>query len=151
MKYLQIISEKDRDIPYLLSIHNLPEISRFISINEKTYFKYVTSTENVFYFKAYKNETLAATVHFELSDGILYISLLVIPEFQKQGIGTEIIHDIQNGVFGLPFKQIKVSIDKLNTSSLSLFSKMNFIKDSEDEDLIDFIWPIGVQSPHPDL
>ena len=133
-------SEKDNDIPYLLSIYKLPEILRFIGIDEKNYFSYVINTENVFYFKVYKNEHLVATVHCELDDKVLYIGLMVIPKYQNLGIGTEILSDIQNGVLALPFTHIKVSIDKLNIFSLRLFDKMNFVKTSEDEDLIDFIW-----------
>lgn len=142
MKYIQITSEKDNDIPYLLSIHKLPEISRFIGINEKNYFNYVTTTENVFYFKVYKDDRLVATVHCEIIDETLYLSLMVIPDFQKQGIGTAVLYDIQHRVLPLTFIHIKVSIDKLNTASLHLFQKMNFTKISEDVDLIDFIWSI---------
>lgn len=140
MKYIQITSEKDKDIPYLMSIHKIPEISRFISINEKNYFHYVTTTENVFYFKVYKNDDLIGTVHCELFDKVLCMSILVIPDFQKQGIGTAILYDIQNGVLPLIYTRIKVSVDKFNFPSLRLFKKMHFTKISEDEDLIDFIW-----------
>lgn len=140
MKYIQIISEKDNDIPYLLSIHKMPQISHFISINEINYFHYVTTTENVFYFKVYKNDDLVATVHCELFDKLLCMSIMVIPDFQKQGIGSAILYDIQNGVLPLEYTHIKVSIDKSNAPSLRLFEKMNFIKTSEDEELIDLIW-----------
>ena len=142
MKYIQITSEKDNDIPYLISIHKIPEISHFISINEENYFHYVTTTENVFYFKVYKNDDLVGTIHCELFDKMLCMSILVIPIFQKRGIGTAILHDIQNGVLPLTYTHIKVSIDKFNSSSLRLFEKMDFTKTSEDEDLIDFIWSV---------
>lgn len=142
MKYIQIISEKDNDIPYIISIHKIPEISHFISINEENYFHYVTTTENVFYFKVYKNDDLVGTVHCELFDKMLCMSILVIPIFQKRGIGTAILYDIQNGVLPLTYTHIKVSIDKFNSSSLRLFKKMDFTKISEEEDLIDFIWSV---------
>lgn len=142
MNYIQITSEKDNDIPYLISIHKIPEISHFISINEENYFHYVTTTENVFYFKVYKNDDLVGTVHCELFDKVLYMSILVIPIFQKQGVGTAILYDIQNGVLPLTYTHIKVSIDKFNSSSLRLFEKMGFTKTSEDENLIDFIWSV---------
>lgn len=142
MKYIQITSVKDNDIPYLLSIHKIPEISHFISINEKNYFHYVTTTENVFYFKVYKNDDLVAALHCELFNNMLCMSILVIPNFQKQGIGTAIFYDIQNGVLPLTYTHIKVSIDKFNSPSLRLFKKMNFTETSEDEDLIDFIWSV---------
>lgn len=142
MNYIQITSENDNDIPYLISIHRMPEISHFISVNEENYFHYVTTTENVFYFKVYKNDDLAGTVHCELFDKVLYMSILVIPIFQKQGVGTAILYDIQNGVLPLSYTHIKVSIDKFNSSSLRLFEKMGFTKTSEDENLIDFIWSV---------
>lgn len=142
MKYIQITSEKDDDIPYLISIHKIPEISHFISINEENYFHYVTTTENVFYFKVYKNDDLVGTVHCELFDKMLCMSILVIPIFQKRGIGTAILYDIQNGVLPLTYTHIRVSIDKFNSSSLRLFKKMDFTKISEEEDLIDFIWSV---------
>lgn len=142
MNYIQITSENDNDIPYLISIHKIPEISHFISINEENYFHYVTTTENVFYFKVYKNDDLVGTVHCELFDKVLYMSILVIPIFQKQGVGTAILYDIQNGVLPLTYTHIKVSIDKFNSSSLRLFEKMGFTKTSEDENLIDFIWSV---------
>ena len=142
MKYIQITSEKDNDIPYLISIHKIPEISQFINISEENYFHYVTTTENVFYFKVYKNDDLVATVHCELFDEMLCMSILVIPNFQRGGIGTAILYDIQNGVLPLTYTHIKVSIDKFNSSSLRLFKKMDFTKISEEEGLIDFIWSV---------
>ena len=141
MKYIQITSEKDKDIPYLISVHQLPEISRYLSINEKEYFKYVTATDNVFYYKVYKDERLAAAIHCELFDQILYMSIVVMPEYQKQGIGTAILHDIQNRVLPLQYTHIKVSIEKTNVASLKLFQKMSFTKISEDEELLNYIYP----------
>lgn len=140
MKYIQITSIKDSDIPFLLSIHRLPETSRFISINEKKYFKYLTKTENVFYYKVFDAEKLVASVHCELSDKTLYLSLLVIPDFQNQGIGTAILTDIKNGVLPIEFEKISVSIDEDNFASLQLFKKAGFLQTSKEDELIDFIY-----------
>ena len=142
MKYIQINSENDKDIPYLVSIHKLPEISRYISINEKSYFSYVTTTENVFYFKVYEGEQLVAVIHCELFGEILHMSIIVMPEYQKKGIGTAILYDIQNTALSLPFTHIKVSIEKSNAASLRVFNKMGVVKISENEELIDFIYSI---------
>ena len=142
MKYIQIDSENDKDIPYLISIHKLPEISRYISIDEENYFSYATATENVFYFKVYKDEQLVAAVHCELFDEILHMSIIVMPEYQKQGIGTAVLYDIQNRALPLTFTHIKVSVEKSNTASLRLFHKMNFVRTSEDEELTDFIYSV---------
>ena len=58
MKYIRIHSAEDKDIPYLLAIHRLPEISRYISIDEENYFNYVTTAKNVFYLNFKNNLTL---------------------------------------------------------------------------------------------
>ncbi|MBR6530999.1 MAG: GNAT family N-acetyltransferase [Clostridia bacterium] len=140
MKYIQITSIKDSDIPFLISVHRSPEISRFISINEKKYFKYVTEAENVFYYKVFDSERLVASVHCELEDTTLFLSLLVIPDFQRQGIGTAILSDIKNGVLPIAFKKIYVSIDEDNSASLQLFKKAGFSQISKEDKLIDFIY-----------
>lgn len=140
MKYIQITSPKDSDIPYLLSVHRLPEISRFIDINEENYFRYVTETENVFYYKVFDGEKLVATVHCELSETILYLSLIVIPCFQNQGIGTNIVADIKSGVLPVTFEKISVSINDNNFASLHLFKKSGFVKTSVDGSLIDYTY-----------
>ena len=142
MKYIQINSENDKDIPYLVSIHKLPEISRYVRINEENYFSYVTAAENVYYFKAYEDGQLAAVLHCELFDETLHMSIIVLPDYQKQGIGTAILYDIQNMALPLTYSHIRVSIEKSNAASLRLFYKINFVKISEDGDLIDFIYSI---------
>ena len=94
MNYRQIICENDRDIPYLSSVHRLPEIAKYISIDEANFWHYVTTSENVFYYKVYEEDYLVATLHCEISHKTLYISVLVIPEYQNKGLGTSIIQDI---------------------------------------------------------
>lgn len=140
MTYSLLASLKDTDIPQLLSIHLLPEVSHFIDINEKKYFKYVTKTENVFYYKISENDKLIGSVHCEIADKTLYVSLLVFPEFQNNGYGTKIIKDIINGVLPLDFDTIEVSIDKTNLPSLRLFEKVGFVKASVDGGLINYTY-----------
>ena len=138
MKYILLKSIQDPDIPHLLSVHLLPEISRFIDINEKKYFEYVTSTENVFYYKVFCDNMLVGSVHCEIVDRILYLSLLVFPDFQRKGYGTQIINDIINGSLPFEFDAIEIAIDKTNVPSLRLFEKIGFIKTSVDGGLINY-------------
>lgn len=140
MTYTLLTSTKDADIPQLLSNHLLPEVSRFISINKRKYFKFVTETENVFYYKILKNSTLVGSVHCEISGTALYVSLLIFPEFQNNGYGTKVIKDIIDGVLPLNFDSIEVSIDKINLPSLRLFEKVGFAKSSVDGGLINYTY-----------
>ncbi len=138
MTYSQITSLKDADIPRLLEIHRQPEIQRFIEINEKKYFKYVTKSKNVFYYKIFDDDTLVGSVHCELSVKKMYLSLLISPDYQNRGYGTKTLEDIINGIFPLDFETIEVAINNDNFPSLHLFEKVGFIRTSVDRGLVNY-------------
>ena len=138
MTYRLLKKADDEDIPLILSVYKQPSISRFISIDEENYWKYITSTENVYFYKIYKDDILLATIHLELGDCVLYMSVVVFPEFQKQGIATTILKDIQAGKLELDFDKIQVSIDEKNTASLRLFESVGFVCIGKDEELWEY-------------
>ena len=138
MIYRLIKDLDDEDIPTILSVYRQPSISRFISIDEENYWKYITSTDNVYFYIIYKDDILLATIHLELVDCVLYMSVVVFPEYQKQGIATAILKDIQSGKTGLNFDKIQVSIDEKNTASLKLFESVGFICVNKDEELLEY-------------
>ncbi|MBP3938442.1 MAG: GNAT family N-acetyltransferase [Clostridia bacterium] len=138
--FSQITSLKDPDIPRLLEVHMLPENLRFIEINEKKYFKYVTKSNNVFYYKIFDEGTLIGSIHCELSGKTMYISLLIFPEYQNKGYGTKTLREVINGNFLLDFEAIEVSINNDNFPSLHLFEKVGFIRTSVDGGLVNYIY-----------
>ena len=138
MIYSLIKNPDDEDIPTILSVYKQPSISRFISIDEENYWKYITSTDNVYFYKIYKDDILVATIHLESDNGALYMSVVVFPEYQNQGIATAILKDIQSGKTGLDFDKIQVSIDEKNTASLKLFESVGFICVNKDEELLEY-------------
>ena len=140
MNYHRIVSENDRDIPYLSSIIKTPEISRYISIDEENYWQYVSANEDVFYFKVYDSDRLVAATHCELSDKTLYMDIMVIPEYQRNGIASEVLRDIQTGKLPLDFDKIEVSIDENNLASIRLFEKMNFSYVSKADELLNYVY-----------
>ena len=146
MDYIRITSESDADIPCLSSALDLPEISRFISIDKANYWRYVSSTENVYYFKAYEDGILVGAVHCETADAVLYMDIMVLPKHQGKGIGSAILRDIQTGVLPLTFDRIEVSIDEANTASLRLFEKMGFDFVSKDEELLNYTYVVKIKS-----
>ena len=81
---------------------------------------------------------MLATIHFELGDCVLYMSVVVFPEFQKQGVATTILKDIQAGKTGLDFDKIRVSIDEKNIPSLKLFESAGFVCAGKDEELLEY-------------
>lgn len=108
MNYQRMMNENDKDIPYLTSVFKLPEISRYISIDEQNYWRYVTSSDNVYFFKIYDDESLVATTHCEVVDRVLYMDIMVIPEQQGKGIATTALKDIQLGNLVSGFDRIEV-------------------------------------------
>lgn len=138
MIYRLMKQQDDEDIPRIISVYKSPFVSPFISINEANYWQYVTTTENVYFYKIFENDYLIATVHCELFDFILYMDIVVFPEYQRKGFATKIIADIQDGKLGLNFKKIRVSIDEKNAASLKLFENMNFICVAKNEELLEY-------------
>ena len=136
MTYERITSERDKDIPYLNTILEMPQISRYISVDKENFWRYVTATENVFYYKVVDEGALVGAIQLELAGEVLYMDIMVIPEFQRRGIGTAIIRDIQNGVLPLSFARIEISIDESNIASIRLFEKMGFRLTSRDDELL---------------
>ncbi len=140
MNYSQITCEDDRDIPYLHSIYKLPEIARYISIDDKNYWRYVTTAEDVFFYKVYDGDSLVGAIHCELSNQALYMDITVIPQYPKKGIGTHILQDILMGKLPLDFDRIEVSIDASNTASVMLFEKMNFHFVGKEDELLTYVF-----------
>ncbi len=138
MTYRLVKKFDDEDIPTILSVYKQPSISQFISIDEENYWKYIASTDNVYFYKINKDGVLVATVQLEADNRVLYMSVVVFPEFQKQGIATTILKDIQAGKFELDFDKIQVSIDEKNTASIKLFESAGFICVNKDEELLEY-------------
>jgi len=146
MNYQRMMNENDADIPWLASVFKLPEISRYISIDEQNYWKYVTTSENVYFFKVYENDALVATTHIEVAERILYLDIMVIPEQQGKGIATNVLRDVQAGYLVSGFDRIEVSIDESNTASLRLFEKMGFTYVSKEDELINYVYDVRVEA-----
>ena len=138
MTYCLLKKADDEDIPLILSVYKQPSISQFISIDEENYWKYITSTDNVYFYKIYKDDILVSTIHLELDNCVLYMSVVVFPEYQKQGIATTILKDIQTGNLELGFDKIQVSIDEKNIASIKLFESAEFVCVGKDEELWEY-------------
>ena len=113
LTYTRILTEDDSNIPHLLQIYQQPNVSQFISISD-SYFHYVTNTPNVYFYKVYEKEKLIGAIHLEKNENLLYMDILIFPEFQKMGFATRVIKDIQNDIFGLNYDRIEISIDESN-------------------------------------
>ena len=142
LTYKRICSEDDADIPQLTMMHQMPEIAQYLSVGDN-YFYYVTNNENVYFYKVYEGNKLIGSIHLEKQERILFMDILVFPEFQRTGLGTKIVKDIQSDVFGLRYERIEISIDERNTASLRLFENEGFIRTSKDDELINLAYQRG--------
>lgn len=142
MTYRLLKKVDDEDIPIILSVYMQPSVSRFIDIDKENYWKYVTGTDNVYFYKVFQDDVLVATIHLELVDRVLYMSIVVFPKYQKQGIATTILKDIQTGTFKLDFTSILVSIDEKNSASIKLFEKSGFECIGKEEELLEYAYVV---------
>lgn len=143
MTYCLLKKADDADIPLILSVYKQPLISKFISIDEENYWKYITDTDNVYFYKIYKDDILVSTIHLELDNCVLHMSVVVFPEHQKQGIATTILKDIQAGKLELDFVKIQVSIDEKNTASINMFESAKFVCVGKDTELLEYEYSKG--------
>ena len=135
MDYQQITNICDPDIPRLMEILRLPEIARYISIDEGNFWNYITTNPAVSYFKAYRDGKLVGALDCELQGKKLYLSVMVLPEYQKQGLGTQMLQDLLSGKL-LSFDTAEAYIEEENAPSVKLFEKMGFVPKFRDGELI---------------
>lgn len=140
MNYQLLTNPNDTLIPKILSVYKLPSIAQFISIDETNYWNYVTNTKNVWFYNIFEDGCLISTIHLEMYDHTLYMDIVVFPEYQKKGVGTKILKDIQNGKLGIDFDKIQVSIDEKNIASIKLFENAGFVCIAKDEELLDYVY-----------
>lgn len=139
LTYQRMLDENDSDLPKIKAVYQLRDVEQYLDMNDN-YFRYVTGTENVYYFKVFENERLIGATHLEKLGNTLFMALLVFPEYQRLGFGTRIVKDIQSGVLPLMYDTIEISIDERNTASLKLFEKAGFIRVSQDGELINMVF-----------
>ena len=139
LTYQKMIFEDDADVSKLVEIYQAPEIARYLSISDN-YFHYVTNNQNVHFYKVYKNDELIGTTHLEQQETVLFMDVLVFPKFQRAGLGTSIVKDIQDDIFELGYKSIEISIDEENIGSLRLFEKAGFAFVSKEAELLNFVY-----------
>ena len=68
------------------------------------------------------------------------MDVMVLPAYQRSGIASTIVRDIQSGVLSVDYRVIEVFIDEGNTASVRLFEKMGFKFASKEDELLKYIF-----------
>ncbi|MBE5797679.1 MAG: GNAT family N-acetyltransferase [Clostridiales bacterium] len=139
LTYARLITADDPDVPQLLRVHSLPGVAEYLSISDG-YFRYVTGSDGVHFFKVYESGNLVGSVHLERQGLTLFMAILVFPEHQGSGLGSAILRDVQDDVFGLGYERIEAAIDESNAASLLLFERAGFRRTGQVDELITFVY-----------
>ena len=130
----ELLKENDKDSDQLKNIHNIESIKRYISIGEN-YFDYVTKTENVFYYKILLDNKLIGGIHVEKYNDKLSLSICIDPLHQNKGYAKYSLNEVLKQ---FDFKEIEVSIEEDNVSSIKLFESLGFKYIRQEDELLIF-------------
>lgn len=119
-----LLQKEDSDTSVLKKLHKHPSVKKFISIG-KNYFKYVTESENVFYYKILFENNIIGGIHSEINGSKMYISVFISPDFRNRGYGKESVKYVINN-FKDKVDTIEVAIDENNLPSIRLFESLGF-------------------------
>lgn len=127
----------DPEIGAAKKMHDEPTVSKYISISDD-YFDYVTTTENVTYFKIEVQNEFVGGLHTEVTGTVMYLSICIRPQYRRKGFAAsalkKLIPQIPHAV-----KKMQVSIDETNVPSIRLFEGLGFSKIGQEEELTDYV------------
>ena len=133
----ELLKKDDRDIPTFQELHEYPTIKKYISIGEN-YFEYVTSTENVWYYKMLLEDMVIGGIHLEKEGDTMYLSICIHPQYQGKGYGKKSLRYVMDRL-AKGVSSIKASIEAENISSIKLFESCGFVFVDREEELLNYI------------
>ncbi len=138
MKFELMTSVSDKDLTVIKAAYDHPSVSRFVSIDKKNYWNYVTENKNVRFYKVFYQNILTGTLHCELVDDVVYPAVVIFPDYQNKGIGTAAVKAVCNGGLDIAFNKICASIDFRNTASVKAFEKSGFVLRERCDELLEY-------------
>ncbi len=139
LKFILVKDPADEDLSRLSDLLASEEDAPFISVDRDNYRNYVTSTDGVTFYKVYRGESLAAALQCEVTNGVLYLCVAVLPRCRREGIATAILTHLQRQWHG----SIEAYVDERNVPSVKLFQKAGFTPSGKDGELA-----LLVYNPH---
>ena len=140
LTYKRLLSESDRDIAVICAEMDHPDVARFLNYDKEHYWSYVTTSTNVYYYKVYCNDRLIGSIHLEIENSTMYMSILVFKNDRNQGLGKRIIDDLLSGEIPIQYERIEVFVDSTNCASVRLFEQCGFVCHSVDDGLLNYVF-----------
>jgi len=106
ISYEKLKNEDKKDIDFLKKCCNNPEIEKFIKLSD-SFFDFVTKTPNIYYYKIKIENEIVGGLHLQVSENVLYLSIWVLPSFQRKGIAEHVINDLKSDCFKLNYNEIE--------------------------------------------
>ena len=131
---LELLNQNDKQIYKLKDLHKMDTIKKYIAISEN-YFNYVTSSENVFYYKILLEGNIIGGIHIEKVTNNVYLSICIHPVYRGFGFATQTLDKILCMYKGNTFC---ANIEKENIKSIKLFESLNFIKVNDNKEILTY-------------
>ncbi|HBN85015.1 MAG TPA: hypothetical protein DDZ89_14365 [Clostridiales bacterium] len=111
-------------------------VARWIHIDDwENYYNIFRDNPNYLILSAFKDHKLVGEVSIQIEAKEAYISLIIAPDLQGQGIGTKVLKEIcTKTLIKYPIDSIVAVISPLNKASIRCFEKAGFAFSHEDED-----------------
>lgn len=97
-------------------------------------------TPNVKYKFIFLSDVLVGALHIETTDKVGTFSIEILSEFQKQGIGYQILTDFKQNKFGLDINAYIIYIESDNINSIKLFEKSEFMIEGIQDNLRKYVY-----------
>ncbi len=130
MQKSKLVPAKENDYEILKSIHHVTlksHVSKIWGWDEEfqnDYFKENFDPINIQLI--YHNENIAGYLHsWQTPSKIALVNILILPEYQNFGIGSEIIKNLQKEVQE-DSKSLELGVFKINTSAKKLYERLGF-------------------------
>lgn len=132
--YLEFESLNHENKSFLEVLKKDDSISKYIHVSDN-YFDYLVTTKNVLYLFIKIEGKLVGSIHIEKLNDTATFSIEILSSFQRMGVASKVLDMLKIDYFQLGVHKYKVTIEKQNSGSISLFEKSGFTYSGDEDNL----------------